>query len=68
MPRLRVKVDPRAAEEIRSIPRWWRENRPANPELLKRELTEARALLSEKPDVGAHVRGARTLSPATLGG
>jgi plasmid stabilization system protein ParE len=60
MPRLRVKVDPRAAEEIRSITRWWRENRPANPELLKRELAEARALLSEKPDVGAHVRGARS--------
>jgi plasmid stabilization system protein ParE len=58
MARLRVKVDPLAAEEIRSITRWWRENRPASPDLLRRELAEARALLAEKPDVGPHVRGA----------
>ena len=59
MPRLRVKVDPPAAEEIRSITHWWRENRPANPDLFRRELVEARALLAKKPDVGPHVRGAR---------
>jgi hypothetical protein len=41
-----------ARQQADRIDRWWRENRLAARDLFARELSEARALLAEAPDVG----------------
>jgi plasmid stabilization system protein ParE len=38
---MRVEVAPRARTQIRRISEWWRENRPAAPELFANELAAA---------------------------
>lgn len=47
-----VVTSPEADEDIRRIDRWWREHRPAAPELFVAELAEAFALLAESPKLG----------------
>jgi plasmid stabilization system protein ParE len=47
-----VVSSPEADEDIRRIDSWWREQRPAAPDLFVNELSEAFALLAETPEIG----------------
>ncbi len=42
-----------AEEQLKSIDRWWIENRRASPDLFLDELAQAIDLLSEFPDIGS---------------
>jgi plasmid stabilization system protein ParE len=52
----RVVTTPQADDDIRTIDEWWRENRPADPDLFAEELTEAMALLGVVPEMGRRYR------------
>ena len=47
-----VRTTPRADNEILVILRWWRENRPAAPNLFEEELAEASTRLATQPEIG----------------
>lgn len=57
----RIVLSPSARADIARVGRWWRQNRPLNPGLFRRELGEARELLTSSPEIGLLVgrRGAR---------
>ncbi len=47
-----VLVAPEAEAQIEAIDEWWRENRPASPDLFAQELAAAIALIETWPMVG----------------
>jgi plasmid stabilization system protein ParE len=49
---LPVVTSPEADEDIRLVDGWWREHRPAAPDLFVNELAEAFAILGETPEIG----------------
>lgn len=51
-----VIVSPEAEEQIKTIDRWWRENRNAAPDLFVQELADAVAMLEAMPFAGHRVR------------
>jgi plasmid stabilization system protein ParE len=57
---LGVKISVRAAREVRKAAEWWLPNRPAAPDAIATDLSEAVALLAEYPGIGAKYIGART--------
>ncbi len=50
--RARVRIQPEADEQARTIDQWWRINRAAAPNLFADELAAAFVLLSGAPGVG----------------
>lgn len=52
---LRVSQDTEA--QIRQATRWWRENRPAAPELLHQELERGFQLIAGEPGIGPRSAG-----------
>ncbi|MBP9112400.1 MAG: type II toxin-antitoxin system RelE/ParE family toxin [Polyangiaceae bacterium] len=46
---LEVRIGRRAAQEIETIDTWWRENRPAAPDMFLAELREAFVRISALP-------------------
>jgi plasmid stabilization system protein ParE len=68
---VKIRLTGPARQQADRIDRWWRENRMAARDLFARELSEARALLAEAPDVGSPfaerqgVRVRRLLLPRT---
>ncbi len=42
-----------ARRQAERLDRWWREHRPAARDLFARELSNARVLLAETPEIGA---------------
>jgi plasmid stabilization system protein ParE len=48
----RVRLTKRAFGHLQRIDAWWRENRPAAPELFDGEVTSAVARLAETPFIG----------------
>lgn len=52
---MRLLVAPEAAAQAEAIGRWWRENRPAAPDLFASELESALAALLVAPRLGAAV-------------
>jgi plasmid stabilization system protein ParE len=51
-----VIVSPEAEAQIKTIDRWWRENRSAAPDLFIQELSDAVAMLETMPLAGHRVR------------
>jgi len=47
-----VRTTPEADTQIREIDSWWRENRPAAPELFLNELSEAFQIIAAAPRIG----------------
>jgi plasmid stabilization system protein ParE len=47
-----VVTTPEADEDIRRIDRWWRDHRPAAPDLFVSELAEAFGLVGNTPEIG----------------
>ena len=61
---MRVLLVPVAREQVDTIDDWWRENRPASPDLCLEELSSALDLLATAPNLGrryphATVKGVR---------
>jgi hypothetical protein len=52
---LRVVFEARAAREVAEIDEWWREHRPAAPDLFARELQRVLAVIAVVPHAGAPV-------------
>jgi plasmid stabilization system protein ParE len=50
--RLRLLVVPTAQRHIRAAKKWWKENRPAAPDLLSAELERAFDLITTQPNIG----------------
>lgn len=50
--RLRLGVAPNAEREIRAAASWWRENRPAAPELFHDEIARGFDLITAQPGIG----------------
>jgi len=48
----RLEVVPTAERHIREAAQWWRENRPAAPDLLADELRRAFDLITSQPGIG----------------
>jgi len=53
---MQVLIVPEADEQIREINDWWRENRPAAPDLFAEELAAAISLIEVWPLVGRRRR------------
>jgi len=51
-----VVTPPEVEEEIRAIDSWWRENRPASPDLFTEELASGFDLLRGAPGIGRRYR------------
>lgn len=51
-----VVIAPQIEDEVRAILAWWREHRPASPDLLQRELDDALQLLVRWPGAGEQAR------------
>lgn len=49
---MRVLLVPEAREQVETIDDWWRENRPASPDLFLEELSSALDLLATAPNLG----------------
>lgn len=47
-----VRTTPEADDQIRSVDDWWRENRPALPNLFEEELAASFEMISRAPNVG----------------
>lgn len=63
---LPVLVAPSAAAQIEEVDAWWRENRPASPDLFEQELSQAFATIAGAPNAGsryphAEVQGVRRI-------
>ena len=56
---LTVAFTARAAQQARRALAWWRERRPAAPDLLEQELRNVLALVASAPTLGAVARDAR---------
>jgi plasmid stabilization system protein ParE len=56
---LRVRITVRAADEIERADIWWRENRAAAPEAVRRDLERTLKLLVLQPGIGQRVTNAR---------
>ena len=52
---LPVRTTPEADAQIRTIDKWWRENRTASPNLFAAELAAAFDLLSHAPHMGGSI-------------
>lgn len=50
---MKTRLAAPAQRQAERIDRWWRQNRPAAPDLFARELAEARSLLESAPDIGS---------------
>lgn len=50
---LHVRILPEAEAQAEALAAWWREHRPAAPELVKEELLRAVTVLAETPFVGS---------------
>ena len=59
MTALAVVLTPRAARQMRAALAWWRENRPAAPDLLDRDLRGGLAVIAAAPTLGAPARDTR---------
>ena len=59
----RLRVAPQAAQHLRTIIAWWREHRPAAPQLFAVEVADALELLVATPTLGVQymVRGGRPI-------
>lgn len=57
--KLKVFITPRAREQIRGLNAYWRANREKAPKLLRNELRNTFALVSERPGAGWHVKDTR---------
>jgi plasmid stabilization system protein ParE len=57
--RLAVTFWKRAARQIESAGRWWRENRQASPDALSQELVRTLDLITRQPGVGMPASNAR---------
>jgi plasmid stabilization system protein ParE len=55
----RVWTAPQADAQAHEAREWWKQNRPAAPDLFARELAHALALLADTPDIGLRYRPAR---------
>jgi plasmid stabilization system protein ParE len=51
-----VQFSPRALEQVTNLHSWWRENRPAAPDLFSDELADAVTELEVHPRVGSPYR------------
>ncbi len=47
-----VEFSDEARQQVRQIDTWWRENRPAAPDLFVTELDQATSLLGNVPSIG----------------
>lgn len=47
-----LRTTPEADAQIREIDAWWRENRPAAPDLFLNELSESFGLITAAPHIG----------------
>jgi hypothetical protein len=56
---LTVAFTARATTQTRRALTWWRENRPAVPDLLEQELRAVLALIASAPSLGAVARDKR---------
>ena len=56
--RHRVILSLRAQAELATRGRWWRKNRPYNPQLLRQEVGDALDLLAQRPEAGAAAENA----------
>jgi len=56
---LRVRISARASAEVRRAAEWWLAHRPAAPGAIGTDFSEAVALLSEQPGIGAKYTGSR---------
>jgi plasmid stabilization system protein ParE len=63
-----VRVADDARRQLGAVRDWWREHRPAAPELFEQEVASLFALLAESPEIGpaVPVRGARGVRRALL--
>ena len=50
---MKVRISGPAQRQAEDMDRWWKESRPAAPDVFARELAAARQLLASKPDVGS---------------
>lgn len=50
---MKVRLAAPAQEQADRIDRWWKDNRPAAPDLFARELAQAYSLLESVPDMGS---------------
>lgn len=56
---LRIRITVRAADEIERADSWWRENRPAAPGAVRKDLERTLKLLVFQPGIGQRVANAR---------
>lgn len=56
---LTIAFTPRATKQTRRALAWWRENRPAAPDLFEQELRNVLALVAAAPSLGAVARDQR---------
>jgi plasmid stabilization system protein ParE len=54
----RIVLPAEAEDQLRAAHEWWRENRPASPDLFVGEFEEAVRLLAEMPTIGPRFRRA----------
>jgi plasmid stabilization system protein ParE len=47
-----VVVAPEAERQVRAVDAWWRDNRPAAPDLFEQELRDAFATLATHASIG----------------
>jgi plasmid stabilization system protein ParE len=59
MKRVRTRLTPYAARQVKEVAAWWIENRPLAPALFRKELAALLALLRTAPEVGAPFRHRR---------
>ncbi len=56
---LRIVFTKRAADQAERALQWWREHRPAAPDLLEQELRDVLSLVATAPSLGAVARDGR---------
>jgi plasmid stabilization system protein ParE len=49
---MNVRLTPRALSEAERLQTWWRENRPASPDLFDEEMADAIERIRTKPGIG----------------
>lgn len=62
---LLVRTTPKAEAQIREIDSWWRNNRPASPNLFADELTTVFAIIGQAPHIGRLYRQSHKTLPET---
>lgn len=53
---MKIVVVEEAVDQVETIDRWWRENRPSAPDLLSNELIASLRLLADAPFIGSRYR------------